>query len=74
MKRQANLALARVPTSAVCAGPATQLSAGRLARHDVSDPSPICSAGAQDGTVRPMYWPFLTGSDRSSGNWTIVPK
>ena len=60
--------------SANCVEVSRQASFGRLARHDVSLPSPSCSAGAHEGTDSPTYWPFLIGSDCSSGNWTICPK
>src|ERR1700732_269605 len=47
---------------------------GRLARQEVSLPKPSASAGAHEGTLRPMTSPFLTGIVVSSGNWAVFPK
>jgi hypothetical protein len=53
LNRHANATARRVPTSADCVAVSPQPSAARLARHDVSDGRPTCSAGAQDGTLKP---------------------
>ena len=51
-----------------------QASPARLERHELSLPSPTCNSGAHVVTVSAMYWPFLIGSVRVSGNCATVPK
>src|ERR1700736_677369 len=59
---------------AVCEPVLVQPFRGRLARHEVSLPKPSASAGAHEGTLRPITSPFLTGIVASSGNWAVMPK
>src|SRR5205807_6035627 len=59
---------------AVCVWVSRQPLEGRLARHEVSLPSPTASAGAQVGTLSATTSPFLATSERSSGNCTVWPK